>query len=266
MEKIKEITLNLLPSKNNSFAITLHNISKDDFYWLEKTLDYLKENFDFEDPFNILKKKDISKGKRKIILTFDDAFKSNLLVAEKILKPRNIKALFFITFGFVGLKGNKAIEFVKKNYYPSGYEKKFDENLDALNLNDITSLILEGHRIGAHTKNHPDFKNLSYKDLENEIILSTNEFEYKIGNPINCFAYPFGSPRFITKESLYLVKERFDLAFTNIRGGLYENPNKYLLFRQNISPGCPLWKIKAIINGQLDLAHYKKRSILKNRF
>ena len=48
MDKIKEIGLSFLPARKYSFAITLHNISKEDFNWLEKTLDYLLNELDYQ--------------------------------------------------------------------------------------------------------------------------------------------------------------------------------------------------------------------------
>lgn len=41
---------------------------------------------------------------RNLLLSFDDGFASNRDVAEKILNPLDIKALFFVVSDFVNLK------------------------------------------------------------------------------------------------------------------------------------------------------------------
>lgn len=264
MKKLIKLGINLIPSKSQSIALTFHNICKKDFKWLEDFIDSLNDEFEFINPNKIQERENINKGKRQILITFDDAFKSNLLVAEEILQPRNIKAIFFVTFGFVGLEGSKALNFVKENYYPKGFNPESKYNYDALTLKDIKRLIKNGHSIGAHTYSHPDFKKLNEKELFSEIINETNIFEKKINNSIKYFSYPFGSPEFITKESINLVRRKFERGFTNIRGGLFENKNKLLIFRQNITPGYPTWKISAIIKGKLDFYNLKKRFQINN--
>ena len=43
----------------------------------------------------------IATGARPVVLTFDDGFKSNYLVAEKVLKRRGIEAVFFVSPDFI---------------------------------------------------------------------------------------------------------------------------------------------------------------------
>jgi peptidoglycan/xylan/chitin deacetylase (PgdA/CDA1 family) len=47
--------------------------------------------------------------------------------------------------------------------------------------------------IAGHSVSHPNFKLLSEKEIENEIIESKNIIEQHIGKPVDHFAYPFGS-------------------------------------------------------------------------
>ncbi|EMO07728.1 hypothetical protein LEP1GSC137_4213 [Leptospira borgpetersenii str. Noumea 25] len=44
---------------------------------------------------------------RNLLLTFDDGYLSNRIVAEEILEPLGIKALFFIISDFVDIQKNK---------------------------------------------------------------------------------------------------------------------------------------------------------------
>ena len=258
--------IKILPSKDYSFALTLHNFSNTDYKWLEKTLDKLSDQFEFIDPNKadqILTRKE---NRKRILLTFDDGYKSNRFVAEKILKPRGIKALFFITSSFVGLKGKKSSNFAKKNFYPKSicpYRYKY--SLEALSWSDIKWLIKEGHVIGAHTKTHPDLAKLKQSDVDIEINQSADIIEEKIGISIKHFSYPFGNISSVNKQCIKLASQRFDMAFSNIRGGLNESKNNHFLFRHNLVPGTPSWKIKAITNGKLDWLYTFSRLIYSRK-
>ena len=98
MSNALNLFLKLIPKKEYSIALTFHNVSKNDYKWFGKTLDHLSLNFDIVDPNNL----DLiiaNNEKKKIILTFDDGFKSNRAITEKILNPRGLKALFLLLMG-----------------------------------------------------------------------------------------------------------------------------------------------------------------------
>ena len=50
------------------------------------------------------------------MLTFDDGFYSNYIIAKEVLKPLGIKAIFFVTTEFIDSK-NKDLQqnFIKQN-------------------------------------------------------------------------------------------------------------------------------------------------------
>ena len=154
----------------------------------------------------------------------------------------------------------ESFKFANNNYFPN-YEllKEDSKNFLSLNWDDIKWLTENGHKIGAHTNSHPNLKNVkNQNELIKEIVQSADKLENKIGTQVNAFAYPYGSLEYINSESVAIVKKRFKEAYTNIRGGLQESPNHFLLLRQNISPAMPLWKVNAIVNGKLDLFYKRK--------
>ena len=108
------IFLGIIKKKINSLRVLMfHDISDLDKF--EKIILHLKKEWKFISPDTFTK---ISKNKKKIkkkliLLTFDDGFKSNILVANQILSKHKIKAIFFVPFHFVKLK--KTLE--KKNLF-----------------------------------------------------------------------------------------------------------------------------------------------------
>lgn len=265
MKRLFEFLVNLFPSKNYSFALTFHNFSSKDFHWFERTIDLLSEEFQFIDPNNLEDILNNKNSQKKILITFDDGFKSNLYIAEKILKPRGIKAIFFITSSFIGLHGKAAYDFAAKNFYPESLiPQKYIKNIDAMDWKDINWLIRQGNKIGAHTTIHSKLSNLKKEEVYKDITESVNILEEKTGETINYFAYPFGNFDSINKECLEIIEYKFKLAFSNIRGGLHESNNKYLIYRQNLVPETPVWKIKAIANGKIDLLYKYQKLRLMN--
>tara|TARA_Y100001968_G_scaffold310561_1_gene331628 strand:- start:211 stop:1023 length:813 start_codon:yes stop_codon:yes gene_type:complete len=244
--------------KKKNLAITLHNITPKYYQWLEATLDMLMKDFEFKNPINL--SNIIENENRSLFLTFDDGFKSNRFIAERILKPRGIKAIFFITAGFINLKGDKSKEFVQKNYYPKrSIEESYQGEFDSLTIEDLKWLVEEGHQIGAHTENHPLLSKLEYSKLNDEITKSANKLEKMIGKPIKHFAYPFGSLESVNEIVFELTKNRFEFAYSNIRGFLNESPSRHFFFRQNLEPGSPFWKVKAIVDGRINWRYRKER-------
>ena len=94
MKRLIKFIIPKIPSKDYCFAITFHNFSNSDYLWLEKTLDNLSFDYEFIDPNKLQEYMNKKNSKKKILLTFDDGFKTNRYVAENILKPRGIKAIF----------------------------------------------------------------------------------------------------------------------------------------------------------------------------
>ncbi|MGH9988475.1 MAG: polysaccharide deacetylase family protein, partial [Nitrososphaeraceae archaeon] len=80
-----------------------------------------------------------------IILTFDDAWKSQHGIAAPILDKYNFKATFFVVCNYV------------------------EKDDSRMSWKDIENLRNKGHDIQAHTMNHKDLTELSAKDLDYEL-------------------------------------------------------------------------------------------------
>ncbi len=72
-------------------------------------------------------------------------------------------------------------------------------NQPYMTRNEISELISYGFDIGSHSVTHPFFDKLSYKEFEEEIIVSTQRLNQMFGLNIKYFAYPYGvraNPKF----------------------------------------------------------------------
>ena len=259
--------LNKVKSKDSKdVVITFHNVIPEDFDWFKNTINMITQKFEVIDPKDIFSNKRASR--KRVLITFDDGFKSNKKLEELFLKPKNIKAIFFITTDFLSLDESRAFKFVANNLYPKSStaflsNEKVREHFLPMNWIDLDNLINRGHTIGCHTKSHPCLSNLSLEQQKTEILESKALLENKLKTNIDHFAFPFGSPDSINSETLGIIRGEFKFNFCNVRGMLSES-NNHLLYRQNITPGMPEWLIEDIINGKLNWLHYRKRLKLHN--
>ena len=95
--------------------LIFHDIEKKNFKKFEILLNFIIKNFYILTPeeFKISFKRKLNqiKNKKKILITFDDGYKSQKQIAEKYLNPNNLKALFFLVSDFITIN-NK----IKQSY------------------------------------------------------------------------------------------------------------------------------------------------------
>jgi len=249
--------------KSRVCVVTMHNISETQFNWFEDFICFIDKKYGFINPCDFISEKEnITDG---VLLTFDDGFYSNKVVAENILNKYNVKAMFFIAEKFIGLNKADSFIFSQNNFYPnSKISQERAQDFVSMKWSDVDWLIDNGHTIGAHTATHKMLSKIDNLDLlQDEIESSANRLENKIKRRVRIFAFPFGTPDSVSVKAFELAKKRFDYAFSNVRGSVNKSPNNFFIFRQNIIPGDPLWLIKLIIDGQFD---WKYKRIMKIAF
>jgi peptidoglycan/xylan/chitin deacetylase (PgdA/CDA1 family) len=212
------------------------------------------------------------KGKN-LLLTFDDGLKSNLFLANSLLKELNIKAIFFVISDFVMMTNSSNIsDFISENLLSDNNKLKIPKNWTNMDLNDLRMLIDAGHTIGYHTKTHVRLSNNLPTDLlQEEVHNGADILENLLNIKIKHFAYPYGSINSIDKRALKLSRERFKYVHTGIRGDNVEfskglvfrdaiafqlENNKYNLFSESL--------IKAFLSGFGDSYYKNTRKKIKN--
>jgi peptidoglycan/xylan/chitin deacetylase (PgdA/CDA1 family) len=115
-----------------------------------------------------------------VLVTFDDGYEDNHRIAAPILREHGIKALFFITSGFI----NNKIK-INQNFATYG-------SLKPMNWDQVASLVEDGHSIGLHGHTHRLFSQLSPQEAQEEILTSLEVFQQYLGIRPTTFAYPVG--------------------------------------------------------------------------
>lgn len=224
----------------------------------------LKKEYEFISPNDLQKDfTNSSNKKNKILLTFDDGFKSNRRLAEEVLNSLNIKALFFIISDFVGAqKQSEKYKTIIQNIYPKGPSR--NELSNSMDHDDINFLISNGHQIGCHTLSHQMLSKISsLNELNEEIVSSKDKLEKDFGIKIKHFAFPFGTFNSINENSLKILDENYKFIHSGLRG----NNRKItkLIFRDAVNPEMNITRFKAFLIGNADFL-YKRYFKKLNRY
>ena len=101
-------------------VLTYHHIPESKLWQFKHQINYLASKYVFITPVQfqefVQKKQHISGI--NLLITFDDGFKSNFLVAKEVLNPLGIKGIFFVPTNFIGQSDRKyQKEFIVKKIF-----------------------------------------------------------------------------------------------------------------------------------------------------
>ncbi|MFI5397025.1 MAG: polysaccharide deacetylase family protein [Candidatus Binatia bacterium] len=171
-----------------------------------------------------------------VVLTFDDGYRNFCEHGLPVLVRNGFTATLFLASGHVGGENDWAD--------PPPLLGK----LPLLSWNQARDLSAAGIEIGAHSKRHPDLRQLSPLEVEREIVGSRDEIANRIGSPVETFAYPFGC---VGNAARQIVRRTFRAACTTVlrrAAGepLHELPRVDMYYiRSRVS-------VEKLLNGQLD--------------
>lgn len=158
---------------------------------------------------------------QNLLLTFDDGFASNRAVAEQVLNPIGIRALFFVVSDFVAIGDrDEARRFVARRIQPGSRAEDLPAHWENMSWTDLDALLEQGHAIGAHTRTHARLSDLSSEtELESEIVESADRVQSRLGVPVDHFAYTFGDLGSFSEAALQVAARRFRFVHSGLRGG-----------------------------------------------
>lgn len=258
--------------KSGVRCLLLHQINPNDFDRFQALLRKLDKEFGFITPLDFFAflAGDKAFSGTKLLLTFDDGFKSNRIVADQVLRELGIKAIFFICPGIAEAANEINPEFkslIQQNVF-DGQERSLlkPRDFDFLNWDDLRALIEGGHWVGAHALAHKRLSTINDgNELTNEIVLSKAKLEEQFNFKIECFAYPFGDNPSICATAYHLIKKHFKYCFTGLRGLNVAGADLHYLLRDQIEIADDNEFIRNILNGMMDWFYRLKLRGLKRK-
>jgi len=194
----------------------LYVVESEDFSW---QMDFLKKN-----NFNVISLAElVDKLRNKknipdktVVLTFDDGYEDNYLMAWPILRKYNFPATIFLATGRVG-----------------GIYKSQSQNVSFRMLS--WSQIKEMHQSGLvdfepHTVSHPKLVNFSIAGAEQEITISKLTIEEQLNKKCLFFAYPAGS---YNQDVINILEKNDFIAAVTVKPGFIKSDDKLLELNRN---------------------------------
>ena len=179
---------------------------------------------------------------RSLVITFDDGYQSVYDEAFPTLDRYGMSATIFLAVGERRLL-NPDARLPSLNARPM------------LSWHEISQMHRSGIHLGAHTLTHPDLTRLSVDRLIAEVCESKATIEEVLGEPLACFAYPYG---YYDRRVRELVERHFACACTDKLALITADSDPYALqcvdafyLRNNrlfdmIPTGLFPWYVKAL--------------------
>jgi peptidoglycan/xylan/chitin deacetylase (PgdA/CDA1 family) len=185
---------------------------------------------------------------RAVLITFDDAYRDNLLNAVPVLRKHRYPAVLFVPIGY--LDGTRPLP--------------HDEHLASRGLvnptlgwEELAELESGGIRVESHGIGHRPLADLEVDEAAREIALSKLRLEERLGRPVRAFAYVKGSEAHYRPVHLSLLRQAgYDLAFTSISGGNGPHTDPLQLHRYNVEPYSAR-TFELVLSGACDLIALK---------
>jgi peptidoglycan/xylan/chitin deacetylase (PgdA/CDA1 family) len=210
----------------NSYAVSIENF--------QRQMSYLKEKYHVisleEFQGYVREGKEFSPG--TLLLTFDDGFKSFYKIAYPILKRLQLPSICFLIV-----------------------EKVKGDDEDFLHWTEANELLKDGlTTFGSHTVSHKSLAHLNDEDLRQEVSLSREVIEEKLGVAVEIFSYPYGTRSDLDKRSVSALSAAgYKFACTSLNGLNRKRMKPLKLYRTKIEWGDDFQTFKRILRGSLDI-------------
>jgi peptidoglycan/xylan/chitin deacetylase (PgdA/CDA1 family) len=249
-------------------VLVYHDIAPSEIKKFRAQISWMKKNWTFINPeeFDLMMTGQIPINGDNLLLTFDDGFISNRIVAEKVLKPMGIHAIFFIVSGFVDQTNvQDCHSFISKGIRSDLKVSEMSKHWKNMDWDDLEFLLDQKHTIGSHTATHAKLSSIfETKALEHEIIDSANLIEDKLGTKIDHFAFTFGNNESISHEAIDVARKKFKFIHTSIRGVNKKGISPFLIFRDTITPNDYNHLLGSFLLGGADSIYKKDRQGLRD--
>ena len=228
-------------------VVILHGIRPDQYYKFEALIKKWKEKWRIigPDDFFAFLTGQLTILEPSLLITYDDGFASSIESWFAVLKPQQIRCLFFVSTGFVDLNEEQSYAFAIDNLKLNECEINSYE-ICGVTSEKLKQFVAAGNFLGSHTISHAKLSKCDQEQIETEVIGSKRWLEEFLARQlifpknVDDFAYPFGDVRSMSIDSFEVVRKHFKRIYTGCRGINYRNADPFV-YRDAISLDDPIF-------------------------
>ena len=197
------------------------------------------------------------------LLTFDDGFLSNYVIARDFLEPLGLRAVYFLCpslIDFAGQQGDGAAPVWSGALPPGGNRSKQGP---LMQWRHVISLCESGHTIGAHSYSHARLRGLPEAALSREVLSCHDRLEALIKGPVEWFAYPYGDIDSIDEKALCYIVSRYRYCCSGVRGPNTAATSRFAILRDHVDLSAAHSYQSLILDGGLDWLYISRRRRLE---
>ena len=245
------------PPKKGFRILTFHDVFEDQFKSFEKLIDYVTESHGILSPEDVVK---IANGSTSLqdvsripcLITFDDGYVSDAIVAKKILNDRGIKAAYFVCPTLMDIPRQRQNAVIFERIYE---RQTIPAHRVFMTWDDLVELQAAGHTVGSHTLSHQRLSAIASGERKREIVDSAEVLQKRLGAGVRWFAYPFGNIGSIDADSYAIIRSCYEFCCTGLRGLNTAPVSRLALLREPVDPSSPFDYQRLSLSGGLDFLY-----------
>ena len=245
------------PPQKGFRILTFHDVYEDQHESFARLIDYVMRHHGILSPEDVEK---VANGAAELpnsdripcLITFDDGYVSDAIVAARILNERGIKALYFVCPALMDIPREQQNAVIFERIYE---KHTVPPHRIFMSWEDLESLAAAGHTIGSHTLSHQRLSAISVRERKREILESAEVLQKRLGVTPRWFAYPFGDIHSIDAESYAVIRSGYEFCCTGLRGLNRSPMSRFALLREPVDPLSPFGYQRLSLCGGLDFMY-----------
>jgi len=209
-------------NKNHLRVLIYHDIPESEESAFRQQLEVLAKRWNIISPeiFEAMVTGDELVVGRNLLISFDDGLYSNRTVAENVLQPMGIQAIFFVISDFVGIiDPEESKRYISDHLIPGSSPENIPSEWRNMQWKDLEYLVQHGHTIGCHTRTHRRLSDCHDDSvLRDELVHSADVIARRLSVSVKHFAFTFGDINSLSQESLGIAMQRYEYIHSGIRG------------------------------------------------
>jgi len=177
-------------------------------------------------------------GGHVVAITFDDGYKDNATIAAPILRSLSLPATFFVSTNMI----DTTLPF------PHDVEQRRPPQ-EHMTWDDLRELAAQGFDVGSHTLNHADLGVVPLAEAEQELRASRLRIEGELNMPIRMFAFPYGHPRNMRRDTIAAAQREYAICCAASGGHNTAPVDPGLVRRIVVSTGVTFLAFQALLEG-----------------